>query len=265
MNFDLVVCGVGGQGVLSIAWVIGQAAVEAGFHLKQPEVHGMAQRGGAVSALVRIADAPIASDLIADGTANLALAVEPMESLRYTRMLRPDAWIVTDVTPVRNVAVYPDTAKLFDVLFSAPRVIAIDAARFARQAGVAKAHNVAMLGAASALMPVSTALIEKHLRALFAGKGERVVAANVDAFRRGDAAGRFAAALIAGGAPASTVARVVPRLDFEPEPVPETLVDAWRDALREPGAEAAAARMFASDAVHALDAGLAELAAGVRA
>lgn len=265
MNFDLVVCGVGGQGVLSIAWVIGQAAAEAGFQLKQPEVHGMAQRGGAVSALVRISETPIASDLIPDGSANLVLSVEPMESLRYTRMLRPDGWIVTDVTPVRNVAVYPDAAKLFDALFSAPRVIAVDAARIAHQAGVAKAHSVAMMGAASGLMPVPAELLEKHLRALFAGKGERIDSGNVEAFRRGDAAGRFAAALIEGGAPAGLVARIVPRLAFEIRPVPATLVDAWTEALRQPGAEAAAARMFASDLVHAPDAGLAAMASALRA
>ena len=121
MNFDLVVCGVGGQGVLSIAWVIDHAAAEAGYHLKQPEVHGMAQRGGAVSAFVRMSDAPIASDLIPDGAAHLVLSVEPMESLRYTRLLCPEGWIVTDVTPLVNVGNYPATDALFDVLFAAPR------------------------------------------------------------------------------------------------------------------------------------------------
>jgi hypothetical protein len=70
MNYDLVICGVGGQGVLSIAWVIDHAAHEVGLHFKQSEVHGMAQRGGAVSAFVRLSDQPIASDLIADGAAS---------------------------------------------------------------------------------------------------------------------------------------------------------------------------------------------------
>jgi indolepyruvate ferredoxin oxidoreductase beta subunit len=259
MNFDLVVCGVGGQGVLSIAWVIDQAAVEAGFHLKQPEVHGMAQRGGAVSAFVRISDTPIASDLISDGSASMILSVEPMESLRYTRMLRPDGWIVTDVTPVTNVASYPDTAKLFDVLFSVPRLIAADARALAHKAGTIKAHNVVMLGAAAALLPVPAELLEKYLRALFAGKGERIVAANLDAFRMGDAAGRFTTALVAAGVPRSVVSRVVPRLAFEPRPVPASVVDSWVEQLRAPDAEAAAARMFASGASHPLDSGLTAL------
>jgi indolepyruvate ferredoxin oxidoreductase, beta subunit len=261
MNYDLVVCGVGGQGVLSIAWVVDHAAVAAGYHLKQPEVHGMAQRGGAVSAFVRIADAPIASDLIPDGAASLVLSVEPMESLRYVRMLRPDGWIVTDVSPLRNVATYPDTAKLFDVLFSVPRIVAVDAGRLAHTAGTVKAHNMVMLGAAASLLPIPTDLLERHVRALFAAKGERIAAANVDAFRRGDAASRFTAALVAGGVARGVAARIVPRLHFQPCQVDGNVVAAWCERLRAPGASAAAARIFAADETLTLAGGLAALAA----
>ena len=261
MNYDLVICGVGGQGVLSIAWVVDQAAVEAGFHIKQPEVHGMAQRGGAVSAFVRIADAPLASDLIADGTAAMVLSVEPLESLRYAKLLRPDGWIVTDITPLRNVAAYPDPGRLFDVLFSAPRLIAVDAAALARKAGMVKANNMAMLGAAASLLPVPGDLIEKHLRALFAAKGERIANANVQAFRMGDAAGRFAAALIAGGVPAGVAARVVPRLAFEARPVAQDVMALWLQRLRAPDAPVAAARLFDSGEVIAPDGGPYPLAA----
>jgi len=259
MNYDLVVCGVGGQGVLSIAWVLDHAAADAGFHLKQPEVHGMAQRGGAVSALVRISDTPIASDLISDGTARMVLSVEPMESLRYVRMLRPDGWIVTDVTPLKNVAAYPDTTRLFELLFSVSHVIAVDAGRLAHRAGTVKAHNMVMLGAAAALLPVPATLLEHHLRKLFADKGPRIVAANIDAFRMGDAAGRFTAALVAGGVPGNVVAHVVPRLDFEPRPVPDNVAAAWLERLRAPGACAAAARIFASSETLRLDVDLAAL------
>jgi indolepyruvate ferredoxin oxidoreductase beta subunit len=261
MTYDLVVCGVGGQGVLSVAWVIDQAAVDAGFHLKQPEVHGMAQRGGAVSALIRIADAPIASDLIPEGTASLVLSIEPMESLRYANMLRPDGWIVTDVTPFRNLAVYPDTDRLFDVLFSVPHVVAVDANRLAHKAGTVKAHNMVMVGAALPLLPVPATLIEKYVRALFAAKGERIASANVDAVRMGEAASRFTAALVAGGVPRSVAVRVVPRLDFEPRPVADDVTAAWIERLRAPGAAAVAARIFAAGETLALDAGLAALPA----
>jgi indolepyruvate ferredoxin oxidoreductase beta subunit len=261
MNYDLVICGVGGQGVLSIAWVIDQAAVEAGYHIKQPEVHGMAQRGGAVSALVRIADGPIASDLIADGTARMVLSVEPLESLRYARMLRPDGWIVTDVTPLRNLADYPQADRLFEVLFSAPRLIAVNAAALARKAGMVKANNMVMLGAAASLLPLPPPLVEKHLRALFAAKGERIANANLQAFRMGDAAGRFTTTLMAGGVPAGVVARVAARLDFEPCPVAEPLAAQWLQRLRAPDAEAVAARLFDAGQTLALERGLAERAA----
>jgi len=261
MNYDLVICGVGGQGVLSIAWVVDQAAVEAGFHIKQPEVHGMAQRGGAVSAFVRIADAPIASDLVADGTASMVLSVEPMEALRYARMLRPDGWIVTDITPLKNVATYPEAGRLFEVLFSAPRLIAVDAAALARRAGMVKANNMVMLGAAASLLPMPAELVEKHLRALFAAKGERMEAANVKAFRMGDAAGRFSVALLGGGVPARVVARVVPRLAFEARPVAEPATARWLERLRLPDARAAAARLFDSGETVDPDSGPSVLAA----
>ncbi|MFO1415035.1 MAG: indolepyruvate oxidoreductase subunit beta [Burkholderiales bacterium] len=253
MNYDLVICGVGGQGVLSIAWAIDHAAFAAGFHLKQPEVHGMAQRGGAVSALVRISDAPIASDLIPEGTARMVLSVEPMEALRYAAMLDPDGWIVTDVSPLKNVAAYPDTGKLFDVLFSLPRVIAVDAGRLAHKAGTIKAHNMVMLGAAAALLPLPAGLVERQLPELFADKGARIVAANVDAFRMGDAAGRFTTALIDAGIAAGVAARVAARLDFAAAPVDEDVVATWIRRLRAAEAPATARRVFASDRTVPLD------------
>jgi indolepyruvate ferredoxin oxidoreductase beta subunit len=261
MNFDLVICGVGGQGVLSIAWVVDQAAVEAGFHIKQPEVHGMAQRGGAVSAFVRISDAPIASDLIADGTAAMVLSVEPLESLRYARLLRPDGWIVTDVTPLKNIAAYPDSERLFEVLFSAPRVIAVDAAALARRSGMVKANNMVMLGAAASMLPVPAPLVEKHLQELFAAKGERVAGTNLRAFRMGEAAGRFTTALIEAGVPAGVAARVVPRLAFEPRPVAAGVTARWAERLRAPGGSAVACRLFDGGEALSPESALAAMAA----
>lgn len=196
-----------------------------------------------------------------DAAASMVLSVEPMESLRYAGMLRPDGWIVTDVTPLKNVPDYPDPARLFDVLFSVPRLVAVDAGALAHRAGTVKAHNTVMLGAAAPLLPVPPALLEKHLRSLFAAKGARIVAANVDAFRMGEAASRFAVALVAGGVAGDVVARVVPRLAFEPQPVAPELVAGWVGRLLAPGAGIAAARMFASTATLAPDAGLAALSA----
>ncbi len=239
MNYDLVLCGVGGQGVLSIAWVIDHAVHEAGLHFKQSEVHGMAQRGGAVSAFVRISDQPVASDLIATGAASMVLSMEPMEALRYTQLLRPDGWIVSDVTPLENDA-YPKHDALYKVLFSAPRLVVLDATRLAHKAGTVKAQNMVVLGAAASQLPLPTELLEAQVQELFASKGERIVKANISAFRIGAAASAFATALLAAGVPSTVLARVLPLLAFEPQPVPQAGVDAWcRRLLATDGAQTA--------------------------
>ncbi|MBE0473373.1 indolepyruvate oxidoreductase subunit beta [Rhodoferax sp.] len=247
MNYDLVVCGVGGQGVLTMAGVIDHAIHEAGLYLKQSEVHGMAQRGGAVSAFVRIGDQPVDSDLIGDGCASMVLSVEPMEALRYLQLLRPDGWIVTDITPMVNVGNYPPLSALYQVLFSAPRLVALDAARLAKNAGSVKVQNTVVLGAAAMHLPLSTALFENQLRRFFSRKGERIVNANINAFRMGDAASRFAAALVTAGVASEVVARVVSRIAFEPQPVPPEDVAAWCQRLLSPDATALARSLFEAD------------------
>jgi indolepyruvate ferredoxin oxidoreductase beta subunit len=247
MNYDLVVCGVGGQGVLTMAGVIDHAIHEAHLHLKQSEVHGMAQRGGAVSAFVRISDQPVSSDLIGEGTASMVLSVEPMEALRYTSLLRPDGWIVTDITPMVNVDNYPPMADLYQVLFSAPRLVALDAERLAKKAGSPKVQNTVVLGAAAMHLPLPSELFENQLRRLFARKGERIVNANLNAFRMGDAASRFAADLVAAGVASGTIARVVSRIAFEPHPVAPDCVAAWCQRLLETDAAQLAQSLFEAD------------------
>lgn len=246
MNFDLVLCGVGGQGVLSTAYVIDHAAVDAGLHFKQPEIHGMSQRGGAVSAQVRLGSAPIASDLISTGEAKAVLSVEPMESLRYLSLLASDGWVFTDVTPLKNMAGYPDTAKLYEVLFSLPHVVAVNATKLAAKAGASKAQNMVVLGAAASHLPFPVELLEKHLRALFQVKGEHVVTANLKAFRMGLTASAFGAALIARGVSAPIAARVVARLDFDATPVAEDVVNAWAERLLRSDADALSKRVLAA-------------------
>ena len=254
MNYDLVVCGVGGQGVLTIAAVIDRAIHEAGLYLKQSEVHGMAQRGGAVSAIVRISDQPVASDLIAEGTASMVLSVEPMEALRYTNLLRPDGCIVSDITPMENVAVYPKHDALYQVLFSAPRVVAINGTRLALKAGSIKVQNVVVLGAAASFLPLPPELLEAQLALLFAPKGERIVKANLNAFRIGDAASRFSAALSAAGVAPQVIARVVSQIAFEPQPVPVSSVAAWSQRLLCEDAPTLAQSLFDADKAIAPDA-----------
>lgn len=256
MNFDLVLCGVGGQGVLTTAYVVDHAATDAGLHFKQPEVHGMAQRGGAVSAQVRISSAPVSSDLISQGSAGAVLSVEPLESLRYTSLLAPDGWIITDVTPLKNIADYPDLPQLYEVLFGVTNLVTVDATRLAAKAGAVKAQNMVVLGAAAAHLPLPVELLEKHVTSLFAPRGDRVLQANLKAFKLGQVADQFRAALLAAGVPGRLVAQVVPRLGYEATPVPSEVVSAWAERLKKPDGAQVAARVFASRDLLGVDAKL---------
>jgi indolepyruvate ferredoxin oxidoreductase beta subunit len=254
MNFDLVIAGVGGQGVLTIAAVLDRAAHEAGLYVKQSEVHGMAQRGGAVSAFVRMSDQPIASDLIALGHASLLISVEPLEALRYTQLLKPEGQIVSDITPMVNLTNYPPMADITRVLFSAPRLVALDATRLAQKAGTLKAQNVVVLGAAAMHLPLPLALIEQQISALFARKGERIVSANLHAFRKGDSASRFTSALLAAGVPGDTLAQVVSHIHFPPHPVAQPMVAACIELLLHGDRAALLARLQAHDELTRLEA-----------
>ena len=108
MKTDIILSGVGGQGILSIATVIGEAALNEGLYIKQAEVHGMSQRGGDVQSNLRISSDPIHSDLIALGKADIIISLEPMEALRYVNYLAPTGWIITNTTPFVNIPNYPD-------------------------------------------------------------------------------------------------------------------------------------------------------------
>ena len=185
MKCDIVLAGVGGQGVLSLAVAIATGAMEARFHVKQSEVHGMAQRGGAVMANLRLSDEEIASDLIPRGAASLILSMEPMESLRYLPFLSEGGTLITSSNPFRNIPDYPDLATLMGQIQSLPRAIVLDAERLARQAGSARAANMVMVGAASHLLPFGPEILERAIGTIFARKGERVIDVNLRALRAG--------------------------------------------------------------------------------
>jgi indolepyruvate ferredoxin oxidoreductase, beta subunit len=243
MKYDILLCGVGGQGILSVAYVLDHSAMESGYHLKQPEIHGMAQRGGAVQAHVRISDEPVASPLISQGSADLILALEPMESLRYLPFLSPRGMLVTDVTPFVNIPNYPETQALYKVLYRVPSLLAVNGGALARKAGSPRAQNMVLLGAASAYLPFEQALLEKHITQLFSVKSERLVEINKRAFRMGKAAGSLYGDLVQAGASPSLVSRILVALEFsETAPGPET-TEAWKDFLRNPTAEEAAVRL----------------------
>ncbi len=191
MKYDIVFAGVGGQGVLSMAAVIGRAATALGFAAKQSEVHGMAQRGGAVSAHLRLTEGAIASDLIPRGSADLILSLEPVEALRCLDYLSPRGILVTSSNAFVNIPEYPDEEDVVKrVRAATPRSWLIDAEGLARQAGDVQASNSVMVGAASRVLPLDVHALEAALEATFRSKGPRVIAVNRDAFR----AGREAAA-----------------------------------------------------------------------
>ena len=186
MKKDIKLSGVGGQGILSIATVIGQAATAAGIHLKQAEVHGMSQRGGDVQSDLRLSTEPIFSDQIAIGGADLIISMEPMEALRYLPYLGPEGWIVTSSKPFVNIPNYPDADALAAELAALPRVAALDIETVAKENLIPRSTNMMLLGMAARHIEILT---PDHLREaianVFARKGEKVIADNLKAFDLG--------------------------------------------------------------------------------
>jgi indolepyruvate ferredoxin oxidoreductase beta subunit len=185
MKKDIILAGVGGQGILSIAAIIGTAAMGAGLHLKQAEVHGMSQRGGDVQSNLRLSDKPIASDLIPRGHADMIIAVEPMESLRYVSMLAEKGWLITNSTPHINIKNYPEINDLLKEIRSLPRHIIIDADDIAKDLGNKRAANMVILGAALPFLGMDLQLFHDAVRKIFGRKGEDIVKLNIDALKAG--------------------------------------------------------------------------------
>jgi indolepyruvate ferredoxin oxidoreductase, beta subunit len=189
MKFDIILAGVGGQGVLSLSSIIASAALEQRLFVKQSEVHGMAQRGGAVTAHLRLADRAIESDLVPLGSAAMILSLEPLESLRYLHLLAPTGAVITATRPVANIGAYPDLNELFRAIRALPRAILVDADGLAKRAGLAQATNMVMAGAAAPLLPIGADVLERCIRSRFIGKGQPVVDQNLAAFRAGQEIG----------------------------------------------------------------------------
>jgi indolepyruvate ferredoxin oxidoreductase beta subunit len=185
MKNDIILSGVGGQGILSIAAVIGLAAVDNNLFLKQSEVHGMSQRGGDVQSHLRISDRPVSSDLIPHGKADVIISVEPMESLRYLPWLSESGWLVTNSTPYINIPEYPAVEDILAEIGKTKNNIIIDADKKAKDAGSVKAGNMVILGAASPFIDMSPESIMDAIRNLFSRKGEEIVSINIKAFQAG--------------------------------------------------------------------------------
>jgi indolepyruvate ferredoxin oxidoreductase beta subunit len=185
MKCDIVLAGVGGQGTLSIAGVIAYGALEAGLFLKQAEVHGMSQRGGAVHSHLRISDKEIFSDLVPEGRADLILSAEPVEALRYLPFLAPGGWIVTNSTPFVNVPNYPDIEAVLAEIKKQPHHLIIDADGMAKELGNPRGANMVIAGAASVFVDIPFDKMEQGVRFIFGRKGEAVVGKNIETLRAG--------------------------------------------------------------------------------
>lgn len=185
MKIDIILAGVGGQGILSIASIIGVAAVNLNLHVKQAEVHGMSQRGGDVQSHLRLSDKEIASDLIPYGRADMILSVEPLESLRYLPYLSKEGWIISNTKPFINISNYPPIDNILDEIKSQRQYTLLDAEKIAREAGSIRSANIVILGAASLHLDISYEKLEEAIRLVFGRKGENIVNLNLKAMKMG--------------------------------------------------------------------------------
>lgn len=185
MKNDIILSGVGGQGILSIAAIIGLGAVENNLFIKQAEVHGMSQRGGDVQSHFRLSDSEISSDLIPEGKADLILSVEPMESLRYLPWLSGDGWLVTNSNPFVNIPGYPEIEELLAEIKKVKNSIIVDADSIARELGSVKVANTVMLGVASHFIDIPYQSLENAIKTLFGRKGDTIVDLNLKALKAG--------------------------------------------------------------------------------
>lgn len=186
MKTDIILCGVGGQGILSIATIIGEAAIKDGLYIKQAEVHGMSQRGGDVQSNLRISSDPINSDLIAEGQADVIISMEPMEALRYLPYLnKKTGWIITSSVPFVNIPNYPDMEKIKEEYSKLKNVVFIDIEQLAKDNNVPRSANMILLGAAQKSLGIGYEEIKAALCRVFARKGEDIVNANIKALNIG--------------------------------------------------------------------------------
>jgi indolepyruvate ferredoxin oxidoreductase, beta subunit len=185
MKSDIILSGVGGQGILSIAATIGLAALSNDLCLKQAEVHGMSQRGGYVQSHLRISDKPVFSDLIPYGKADLIISVEPMESLRYLPWLSDKGWLVTNSNAFVNIPDYPPLEEILKEIRKIKNHIVIDADNIAKASGSARSGNIVILGAASPFIDLPFSSLENAIKKLFERKGDQVVEVNLKALNAG--------------------------------------------------------------------------------
>ncbi|MBO7342506.1 MAG: indolepyruvate oxidoreductase subunit beta [Alistipes sp.] len=186
MKKDIILAGVGGQGILTIATIIGDAAARRGINLKQAEVHGMSQRGGDVQSNLRLSTDEIYSDLIAQGAADLIISMEPMEALRYVGYLHAEGCVVTSSHPFKNIPNYPNEEALMAELQALPHTAIMPIEDVAKENSLPKSANIILLGMAAKYIEILSAeALRESIAHVFASKGAAVVEQNQRAFDLG--------------------------------------------------------------------------------
>jgi len=185
MKTNIIIAGVGGQGILTISSIIDLAAMHSGLHIKQAEVHGMSQRGGEVQSHLRISDSIIYSDLIPLGQADVIISVEPLEALRYVPFLKEKGIIISATEPFTNITNYPNIDEVLSELKKFPNAKLIHASQIAQQLGNIKSYNIVLLGVAIPYLGIPQEQIEWGIRTLFATKGNAIIDANIAALHKG--------------------------------------------------------------------------------
>jgi indolepyruvate ferredoxin oxidoreductase, beta subunit len=246
METNIILAGVGGQGILSISYVIDMASLKQGLSFKQSEVHGMSQRGGSVQSHLRVSDRTIYSDLVPKGRGTIVLSVEPLESLRYIEYLSPEGVVVSGVDPYINIENYPEVERVLDGVGALRNHTLVNADRLARQAGSGRAQNMVLLGAASPFLGIHDEHLEACIREAFAHKGEKVQRVNVDAFHMGKAGGAAYRACRAAGIGGRETRALTGRLDAGA--LQETAVPLWRQLFAGPVATPLCEALTAKDA-----------------
>ena len=181
----IVLAGVGGQGVLSLAQIVLEALRRSGLQALQSEIHGMSQRGGSVHAQVCFAEVPLTSPIIDEGCADLLISLEPLEALRYVAMLRMDGHLVVSEEPQMSMDGYPPLDDVYAALKKVRGCHLLDTEELARRLNHRQAGGMALLGMASKYLPVTDEVWRKVIFERFEAKGARVTDKNLEAFEAG--------------------------------------------------------------------------------
>ena len=183
MKKDIVLCGVGGDGIVSVAKIISDAALNMGLNLKQSEIHGMSQRGGSVFSHLRLSSDEIYADVIPEGHADIILSSEPMEALRYLPWLARDGWIITNNEPFINIKNYPEMEKVNAELGKIKNLVSFNASEIAK--AIKARSNMVLLGATVPYLDIDLKKVEEAIMHIFGSKGAEVVEVNMQALHAG--------------------------------------------------------------------------------